>query len=69
MIFFSLSYKIPQSSREEPSSPTRAPGVRQLADTFHLDARVHKKGNCHNHKKYREQTEKHFILLVKQYNQ
>ncbi len=32
-----------QSSREEPSSPTRAPGVRQLADTFHLDARVHKK--------------------------
>ena len=24
-------------------SLTRAPGVRQLADTFHLDARVHKK--------------------------
>ena len=31
-----------QSSREELSSPTRAPDARQLADTFHLDARVHK---------------------------
>ena len=32
-----------QSSREDPSSPNRVPDVRQLADTFHLDARVHKK--------------------------
>lgn len=31
-----------KSSREE-FLPTCAPGVRQLADTFHLDARVHKK--------------------------
>ena len=33
-----------QLSREEPLSPTREPGIRQLADTFHLDARVHKSG-------------------------
>ena len=32
-----------QSSRKDSSSPTRVPGVRQPADIFHLDARVHKK--------------------------
>ncbi len=36
-----------QSSRGMTFSPTRAPGVRQLADIFHLDARVHK-----NHSHY-----------------
>jgi len=35
-----------QSSREEPSSPTRAPGIRQLPDTLHLDAvYIKKSGN------------------------
>ena len=38
-----LQHGAAEPSREEPSSPARAPGVRQLADTFHLDARVHKK--------------------------
>ena len=38
-----LQHGAAEPSREESSSPARAPGVRQLADTFHLDARVHKK--------------------------
>ncbi|MDE7014214.1 MAG: hypothetical protein K2P19_06005, partial [Kineothrix sp.] len=37
-----------QLSREEPFSPTREPGVHQLADTFHLNARVHKKSHLQN---------------------
>jgi len=37
-----LQHGAAEPSREEPSSPARAPGVRQLTDTFHLDVRVHK---------------------------
>ena len=50
--FISISsIRIPPDSiqsREELSSPTRAPGIRQLADTFYLDARVHQKKPQHH---------------------